>query len=296
MKTDIYQTITDKMIKELEAGIIPWHKPWIGVSGKGCISYETGKPYSLLNQYLLNGRAGEWLTYPQVVKAGGKVRKGEHASMVVFWSFVLKTETVKQYDETGAEIGEEKKMYEYPVLKSYNVFHIDQCDGVKPKHNNEVVSYDHDPIQEAERVVAGYVEREHDLKLHIYETARAFYSPSTDEVEVPESRQYKQQSEYYSTLFHELTHSTGHRSRLNRDGITKMHFFGDENYSKEELVAEFGATFLCGICGIDCEKAFKNSAAYIQGWLRALKNDRKMIVMAAAKAEKAARYILTGEK
>lgn len=117
-----------------------------------------------------------------------------------------------------------------------------------------------------------------------------------DCVEVPRSKQFAENAQYYSTLFHELTHSTGHATRLNRPEVVHVNFFGSEEYSKEELVAEMGAAFLCQQVGIECERAFKNSAAYIHGWLQALKNDRKLVVMAAAKAEKAAEYIMHGTK
>ena len=150
-------------------------------------------------------------------------------------------------------------------------------------------------MQEAEEVVASYIERE-GIKLVIENGNSAFYRPNQDIVSVPELAQYEVCEEYYSTLFHELTHSTGHAKRLNRDGIVGVHFFGDEGYSKEELVAEMGAAFICNMLGMDCKKAFKNSVAYIHSWLGALRNDKKMIVMATTKAEQAANYILNNQK
>ena len=121
---------------------------------------------------------------------------------------------------------------------------------------------------------------------------RAYYSPSKDCVIVPMLTQYAIAEEYYSTTFHELTHSTLHETRLNRKSEQKLAAFGSEDYSREELVAEMGSAMLCATAKIDSEKAFKNSVAYIQSWLKALKNDKKMIVWAAARAEKAAKYIL----
>ena len=302
MKTtnDIYQIITDKMIAQLESGIIPWQKPWMNAEGAGCISHTTGKPYSMLNQMLLNCRAGEWLTYKQVVAEGGKVRKGEKASMVVFWTFVQKTvksETIEENDDAGEVVGTETRetIARYPVLKSYNVFHIDQCDGIKARFANEHVKNEHTPNEVAEAVVAEYVKRDA-LTLNVCESNQAFYSPVKDFVQVPLMSQYANDAEYYSTLFHELTHSTGHKNRLNRSEVVGVHFFGDMDYSKEELTAEMGAAFLCNQVGIDCAKALKNSVAYIQGWLQKLHNDKKAVVIAAGKAERAAKYILTGEK
>lgn len=297
MKTnDIYQIITDKMIAQLEAGIIPWQKPWQNAEGAGCISHANGKPYSILNQMLLGFRAGEWLTYKQVVAEGGKVRKGEKASFVVFWSFIEKTELEAVCDEHGDEIGTRKVLVDrYPVLKSYNLFHIDQCEGVAPKFANEPVKNEHTANEVAEAVIAEYAKRDA-LTLNVCESNQAFYSPSKDFVQVPQMSQYANEAEYYSTMFHELTHSTGHERRLNRKEVNTLHFFGDDDYSREELTAEMGAAFLCSQVGIDCAKAFKNSAAYIQGWLNHLRGDNKAIVIAAGKAERAAKYILTGEK
>lgn len=296
MKTNIYDQITNKIIEQLEQGIIPWQKPWMAGSYKGCISHTNGKPYSMLNQMLLDGRTGEWLTYNQIQAEGGKVKKGEKASLVVFWSFVNKIENEAICDENGNEIGIRQTITDsYPVLKGYNVFHIEQCEGIKPRFNNTPIRYEHTPIEEADKVAMEYVARE-GIKLEIDDTDRACYNPITDRVRVPKMAQYKDREEYYSTLFHELTHSTGHEKRLNRPEMQGLAMFGDSEYSKEELTAEMGAAFLCHQLQIDGEKAFRNSAAYIQGWLKKLHDDRKMIVSAAAKAERAVEYIMTGNK
>ena len=298
-KTNIYDQITSQIIAELENGIIPWQKPWANGSFMGCISHTTGRPYSLLNQWLLGGRAGEWLTYKQIQDEGGRVRKGEKASTVVFWTFVQKvvdrkeTENIEDGEQNGTKV--EEKIEAYPILKGYTVFHIDQTEGIKPRFNNEAKKYEHTPIEAAEAAVETYINRD-GLKLKIENSDRAFYRPSTDSVTVPKSEQFKIKEEYYSTLFHELTHSTGHKSRLNRSGIAGLHFFGDTEYSKEELIAEIGAAFMCQTVGIECAKAFKNSVAYVQSWLGALKNDKKLIVTAAAKAEQAVNYMLNGKK
>jgi antirestriction protein ArdC len=294
-QNDIYVQITGAIIKELENGTVPWQKPWQNGEFRGCISHTSGKPYSMLNQWLLGNRAGEWLTYKQIQKEGGKVKAGEKSSFVVFWDFVNVTKTETEEDENGNKIEVTKIVKRYPMLKGYNVFHVEQCEDIKPKFNNKALTYEHTPVEMAEKVVAEYVEREN-LHLEIKDTNRACYSPLFDCVEIPMRKQFKEGAEYYSTLFHELTHSTGHAKRLNRPEVVNVNFFGSEDYSKEELVAEMGAAFLCQAMQIECEKAFKNSASYIAGWLRALKNDKKLVVMAAAKAEKAAEYIMHGTK
>lgn len=270
---DIYKTITDRIIAALEQGDIPWSRPW--VSTGAAVKHVSGEPYSLLNQLLLN-RPGEYLTFKQIQQEGGKVRKGEKASMVVLWKWVEKKE------EDSEEV---KKI---PFLKYYNVFHVDQCEGIKPKHTAEmpnVVEAD----ANAEKIIAEYVART-GLNIVHKEGHRAYYSPAKDIVVLPKTEQFKETAEYYSTAFHELVHSTGHESRLNR--IAHVAAFGSEDYSKEELVAEIGSATLVNRAGLETDGSFRNSAAYVQNWLKALKNDKRLIVSAAGKAEKAVDFIL----
>ena len=272
---DIYKEITDRIISQMESGVIPWSKPWVA-SGKA-ISRSTGKPYSLLNQMLL-GRPGEYLTFKQCQEAGGKVRKGEKSSMVVFWKWI------EQEDE---ETGEKK---EVPFLRYYNVFHIDQCEGITAKHTTETTfPEDAEPLEAAQDIIYDYLSRE-GVKLSHQEGDRAFYHPATDEVVLPIRKQFVSTAEYYSTVFHELTHSTGHAKRLNR--LNRPSFFGTEDYSKEELVAEIGAATLINHVGLETSTSLRNNAAYIQNWLAVLKDDKRFIVSAAGKAEKAVALIL----
>ena len=270
---DIYQTITDRMIAEMEQGIIPWKKPWMAAGV--AISHTTGKAYSLLNQMLL-GRAGEYLTFKQVQAEGGCVRKGEKASMIVFWTWLEKKD-----EETG-------EITQVPFLKYYNVFHVDQCENISAKHVKplaEVAEAD----AEAETIIADYVKRE-GVTIENLEGNSAFYQPSTDRIVLPLMAQFAETAEYYSTAFHELTHSTGHMKRLAR--IDSPANFGSESYSKEELIAELGSAALVHHCGLETSGSFRNSAAYLQNWLSVLKNDKRFIVSAAGKAEKAVRLIL----
>ena len=272
---DIYAAVTDRIIEQMEQGIIPWQKPWVA-SGKA-VSYATGNPYSLLNQLML-GRPGEYLTFKQCQKAGGRVRKGEKASMVVFWKFI------EQEDE---ETGEKKQV---PFLRYYNVFHIDQCEGITAKHTTETAFPDGaEALDVAQDIIYDYLSRE-GVKLLHEEGDRAFYRPSTDEVVLPIRKQFMSTAEYFSTAFHELVHSTGHKSRLDR--LEKTAFFGTEAYSKEELVAEIGASALVNASGLETPQSLRNNAAYIQNWLTVLKNDKRFIVSAAGKAEKAVNLIL----
>ena len=272
---DIYQAVTDRIIAQLDQGIIPWHKPWIASSSAQSISHVTGKPYSLLNQMIL-GRPGEYLTFKQCQAEGGKIHKGEKASMVVFWKFI------EQEDE---ETHEKKQV---PYLRYYNVFHIDQCEGIKAKHEKPL----HRPAQPdamADEIIADYLQRS-GVKLIHQQGDRAFYRPSTDTVTLPLMTQFAETAEYYSTLAHECIHSTGHHSRLDR--LSKTAFFGSEAYSKEELIAEIGAAALVNHTGLETAGSFRNSAGYIQSWLKLLSEDKRLIVSATGKAEKAIAWIL----
>ncbi len=273
---DIYAVITDRMIQEMETGIIPWRKPWMA-SG-AAISHTTGKPYSLLNQMLL-GKPGEWLTFKQCQEEGGFVRKGEKSRMVVFWKWIDKED-----EETG-------EITQVPYLRYYNVFHVDQCEGITAKHmqtNPTPASAD----EAADAIIIEYVRRE-GVTLEHREGDAAFYQPATDRIVLPKLSQFTEAAEYYSTAFHEMVHSTGHMKRLARLDSTAN--FGSEEYSKEELVAEIGSAALVFHAGLETADSFHNSVAYVQNWLQALKNDKRFIVSAASKADKAVNYILAEE-
>lgn len=276
-KFNIYEEITNRIINQLENGEIPWHKPWHGVTS-GAYNRVSKKPYSLLNQMLLM-HDGEYATYKQWADLGGTVRKGEKSEMVVFWKIFQVEE-----EENGKKV---KKSI--PLLKYINVFHVSQVDGVEPK---SIKPIEHKPVEEAEKIKSDYADREH-LLIEELITDRAFYSPSRDYIQVPCKEQYDNVTEFYSTLFHEMVHSTGHKDRLGRlDVNAKLASFGSEDYSKEELIAEIGSAFLMNHVGIETSKTFKNSAAYIQSWLKVLKDDNRFIVSASSKAEKAMKYIL----
>ena len=292
---NVYEIITDRIIAELEKGIIPWSRPWVCV-GRGygrAVSHTNGRPYSLLNQLLL-GKPGEYLTWNQCKKEGGSVKKGAKARMVCFWKML----PVDKTDDNGAPVidpktGEQAKKV-IPYLKYYNVFHIDDCEGIKAKYAKETKPATPATVAEidaqAEKVLREYISRE-GITLEEEESDEAYYSPARDLIHLPVRKQFALTSEYYSTAFHESVHSTGHKSRLNRFTTGRAAAFGGQEYSKEELVAELGAASICHALGIETESSFKNSVAYVQSWLKALRNDKRMIVTAASKAEKAVALI-----
>lgn len=274
---NVYEIVTNRIIEELEKGVIPWEKPWTGIRS-GAFNRVSKKPYSLLNQMLLK-HTGEYATFKQWQNLGGRIKKGAKSEIVVFWKILQ----VEEEKENG-----EKENKNVPVLRYFNVFHISQVDGVEPL---KIPFSDVEPIEGAEKIIKDYVNREH-INFEECANDKAYYSPSRDCVVVPKKEQYKFINEYYSTTFHELVHSTGHKSRLDRLTTGANAAFGSETYSKEELVAEIGSANIMNLLGIETTKTFRNTVAYIQSWLQVLKNDNRFIVSAASKAEKAVDYIL----
>ena len=282
----VFDVVTDKIISLLEQGTAPWRADWVRAA-KTPISLHTGKPYKGINHFLL-GMISQmsgypspyWLTFKQVGERGGKVRKGQKGSPCFFW---------KVYDADGSDRNEDtttdgKKRF---VARYYTVFNVAQCDGLdfpQPVLPDPTTS-GANPIIEAEKIVAGYHGPSIDTK-----GLRPCYLPLKDTVEMPERNMFFSPEGYYATLFHELVHSTGHASRLDRDIETPAPF-GSPDYSREELVAELGAAFLCSEAGI-APPVIENQAAYLAGWLKVLKTDRRAIVTAAGQAEKAADLIL----
>ncbi|KZE66868.1 antirestriction protein [Fictibacillus phosphorivorans] len=274
MKKSVYEIVTEKVMEELQKGVVPWRKPWIN---GGAVNWKTQKAYRGINVFLLE--SGEYATYKQIQEAGGKVRKGEKSHIVVFWKWLEKED-----EESG-------KVEKIPVLRYYRVFEINsQVEGLESKRTE--TSFDHDPIKKAEEIYKGFI----NAPDYTFYSGKAVYYPTLDKINCPPLKDFPKVEEYYSTLFHEMVHSTGHKNRLARSGVTTQDVaFGDEIYSKEELVAEMGAAMLCGVAGID-NNTISNSASYIHSWLRSLKEDSRLVVQAAAQAQKAADYILGEEE
>ena len=273
MNYQAYERITERITALLLQGTVPWHKPW-----KATTSWPRNgvsqKPYRGINVFLLLTMSYEppfWLTYRQALQLGGCVRKGEKSCPVVFWK------PLKIKDKAS---GEEKQI---PLLRLYHVFNVAQCDGLKDASpmTNELVA-----AKPAEIVTA--MPQPPAIK---HGMTSAFYSPSDDCVGMPLSERFENENGYFATLYHELVHATGHEKRLNRATLAENNGFGSDPYCKEELIAEMGAAFLCGQAGI-VERTIDSSAAYIQNWLQRLKQDKSLIVHAAAQAQKAVDFIL----
>jgi antirestriction protein ArdC len=275
MSNRVYEIVTEKILAALESGTAPWHKPWKAGIPRNAIS---NRPYSGVNALLL-GMAPysdpRWLTMKQANEKGGRIRKGEKFTLVIFW----RQNTVTQENDDG-DLTEKQ----IPLLRYYLVWNVEQCDGLDlPALETHKV----DVIAQAEAIIANMPSPP---RISYDGGGKAYYVPARDSIHLPHRNSFDSASEYYSTLFHELTHSTGHQSRLNRPTLTEVVPFGSETYSKEELVAEFGAAFLNAHAGTPT--TINNSASYINGWLKRLQSDPKLAILAASQGQKAADYIM----
>ena len=278
----VYEVITNRIIALLEQGTAPWRKTWSAESRPR--NLVSGKPYRGINVFLLLAAGGRfaspcWLTFRQALQAGGNVRKGEQGLPVVFWKPLDKSAGA-QSDET-----EEQGRRRAPLLRYFTVFNVEQCDGLTAP---ATASRSFDPIPEAARIIAAMK----NPPAISHGGDRAWYRPSTDAVRLPLPGSFISPAHYYSTAFHELAHSTGHGSRLDRKGITDETMFGDHDYSREELIAEMTAAFLCGSAGLDTADVMDNTSAYLAHWIKVLRGDTRLVVTAAAAAQKAADHIL----
>lgn len=270
------EIVTESIVKQLENGVAPWRKPWSTSIPRNLISK---KPYRGLNVFLLATQgygSPHWLTFNQAKQLGAHVRQGEKSTLVTFWKF----SEYERENETG-DVENKTSV----LLRYYRVFNVEQCDGLKALYGDDRKPAH--PIAECESI-ANQMPNAPQIEQH----SHAFYRPSVDIVGMPSRSCFESAEAYYSTLFHELTHSTGHKSRLNRfEENATDHQFGSESYSKEELVAEMGAAMLSGMAGIS-QATLSNSASYLQTWISRLKSDSRLIISAASHAQKAADYIL----
>ena len=291
----VEEIITDRIVKLLEAGTVPWHKPWANreTGDNGMPRNAVSKrQYRGINVFILASQSYPspyWLTYKEAVRLGGHIRKGEHATPIIFWKWIA-----REVEKDDGKVTEKH----FPFLRYYNVFNAEQTDGCRlpPDAVVEGEGKAFNPIMACEAIYADMPNRPelyHGATESILRGRRleAYYSPSADRIVMPRREAFDSPEFYYSVLFHELTHSTGAKSRLNRETLTQALHFGDTNYSREELVAEMGASFLSARTGIE-QVTLENSAAYLATWIRTLKGDPRLAIIAAANAQKAVDYIL----
>ncbi len=276
MSNKVYEIITDRIIQSLQKGVVPWRTPWVVEAPRNLISR---KPYRGVNVFLLSAMrytSSWWLTFNQAKGLGGSVKKGEKSTPVVFY---------KVYDDkvVNPKTGKADKRF---VLRFYNVFNALQCEGITVPP--EPMGREFAPLQECEHIVDRYIGRGPPVTHGGHQAA---YSPTLDVIHMPPKDSFESPEAYYATRFHEMVHSTGHPSRLDREGIAKFDGFGSHQYSFEELVAECGSAFLCGEAGI-LNTTLDNSVAYIGSWIKKLQSEPKWVVQAGGKAAAAADYIL----
>lgn len=287
MSLDIYRSVTDRILELLETGTVPWRQPIKGGLEGFPANLASGRTYRGINVFLLAVTAWVegygsryWLTFRQAKQRGGHVRKGEKGSLVIFW---------KQHATQDRETGEAMTV---PVLRRYTVFNAEQCEDLEVPGAGEPAGDEEPfvPLEAAEAIVDGYAGGPQiDHGGH-----RALYRPRDDRVQIAEPGRFVYAESYYVTLFHELAHSTGHTSRLDRGLDHELSPFGSPDYSKEELVAEMGAAFLAAAAGIS-PSTIEQSAAYIDGWRKKLSSDAKLVVHAAGAGQRAADWIM-GER
>jgi antirestriction protein ArdC len=286
MRTDIYQKITDQILRELERGVRPWLKPWSAGHGEGRITRPlraNGIPYQGINVLMLWSEAIEkgyaspiWMTFNQALDLKANIRKGEHGSLVVYADKIIRT-------ETDSKTGEEAERA-IPFMKGYTVFNVEQIDGL-PEHYYGKPAPRSETVQRIDRAESFFAATGAKV---VHGGSRACYVPSTDNVHMPCIDFFRDSESYYATLAHEVTHWTRHTSRLNRAFGRQR--FGDAGYAMEELVAELGSAFLSADLELTPEVR-EDHAAYLASWIKVLKDDKRAIFSAASHAQRAADFL-----
>ncbi|MEO0331951.1 MAG: zincin-like metallopeptidase domain-containing protein [Bacteroidota bacterium] len=290
-RQDVYHIITNLIIEKLEQGVIPWKKSW---SAQGpAANYVTKKPYRGINALLLNslGLSNPYfLTFRQAQRLGGHIQKGAKSLPVVYWQwYFLHKETGRKLTEEEARVLLSEEVERKAFLRYYRVFHIQDTEGI------DLALPDIQPTELPEDLLMRGFEPLHSMPQPVaVKTIRQqpYYHPRHDYINMPAMNSFASTEAYFQVLYHELTHATGHPKRLNRPGVSDPQPFGSWSYSQEELVAEMGASFLANLMNISSEAALDDAAAYIQGWLKVLRNDKRFIIEAAQKAQRAVDYIM----
>jgi antirestriction protein ArdC len=279
MNRDIYQTITDRFVEQLKKGTVPWQKPWFGVQ-----NMVSRKQYRGINALLLGSTEFQspfWLSFKQALDLGGHIKKGQKSTPVIYYQLF------DRHDEAGyAIIRGDGRAARVPFIRWANVFNLDQTEGITAPAITTAQRAGQ-PREKAAEIV------ENAKLCPIHHTGfAALYSTQDDVIRMPSPTSFRSPEDYHLTLFHEMTHATGHSSRLDREGITQPAKFGSERYSKEELIAELGAAFLSNEAGIFTNLQFENSSAYLGSWIQKFQNDPRMIVSAASQAQRSADFVL----
>lgn len=283
-KPDVYGIVTTKILEQLEAGVCVWQRPWAIAPAKNLFTGNTYRGFNFLAlSYATEFPSRYWASFKQIQQFGGHVKKGEHGSFVVYWKWVEEEKKREIEERVGHPIAAATPFYA-------RVFNLSQTEGITPP-DDDIKTHDHPRYDLAENIYKNMPNPPR-LEFTNASMARAGYSVKSDLIVMPPMDRFATPEGYYSTLAHEITHSTGAAKRLNRPEVVQADHFGSLSYSAEELCAEIGAAFLCSHCGIANQAQIENSAAYLKGWLEVLKADRGMIVLAAQRAQRAVEYVL----
>jgi antirestriction protein ArdC len=293
--SDLFQSVTDRIIAGLQNGVVPWQNPIRKGYPMMPTNLVSGKPYSGANALLLSMNdyaVPYYATFNQITSLGGKVKPGQKSTEIIFWDIRVSNKETRECITNAQYIElpkEQKALFEVrPYGRFYHVFNVEQAEGLEIPKPARALSMNK-KMALCEEVVTGYPNKP-DIQ---FKPGVACYIPSLDEVRMPELNAFKDSENFYATLFHELGHSTGHYNRLNRPGVSGPIEFGSQEYSQEELVAEIAASFLCAHCQIE-NKVIDNSVAYLNSWISKLSNDKYMIIKAASEAQKAFNLIVKG--
>lgn len=291
----VYAMVSERIIMSLKNNIIPWHKPWVAPGSKEVfINYDSRKSYtSLLNKMLL-GKPGEYLTFTEIQKHKGTIKKGSKATPVVFFKMFVPKDKKDEYDRLMSEGRKaEAQRLTIPILKYYNVFHIDDVDGIESKQEKEEHADARSSTQLADAVIDSYALNE-GLLIDEKECDESSYDLLSDTVTIPLKTQFRTEEEWYNTLFGGLVRSTSKRGRLNREKSTGGEESANARKVKEELTTEMGASMLLSHCGLDIKEATDNTDAICKYWIDAMNRDLRLVVYASSAAQKAAEYVLGG--
>ena len=277
----VIDRLTETIFSSLEKGVIPWKKPWNSTFPRR-ITGQDYKGFNILNLMVETMDKGYkspyWASYKHITETLKGNLEGQHGFPIVYWK-ILKYEN---FNNTG-----EVTSKSVPYMRYSIVFNMDQVTGIDKSKYYPNKANDVKPIDKCEQVIAGYKDKP-SIK---YNGHKASYSPIRDEIMVPPPVDFVNMEKFYATVYHEAVHSTGHKDRLDRKEVMDDIHFGSHSYACEELVAEMGACFLCGFCGIETT-TIENTTAYIQNWLGVLKDDKKLLINAASRAQKAFDYII----
>lgn len=280
---DLYQSITDKIIAELERGTAPWVRPWSVEADPFPRNALSQRSYRGINNLLLGIEhvargytTNQWLTFRQALQLGGNVRRGERSAPVIYYE----AKVIEKPDEANLADGDEREKRFVPLLKVFHVFNLDQIENLPETHQPAPSDFTWEAGPTAEHLIEA---SEANIR---HQGFQAFYSPPNDVIYLPPPSAFADATSYYGTALHELAHWTGHTSRLGRKLGNR---FGESAYAVEELIAEMGAAFLAAHCRLDGQL---QHASYIKSWLDVLHRDKRAVLIAAAQAQKAADYLL----